>query len=275
MTRLLDEAAGDRYDQAVFYELGRNFWFFDGQLGRIPSLTTGFAIANRFYAMETSGLVGAPWSGSVGFDTFRYSILVELLDRYLSDTTLTWQTTLVQNKAPANPHGWNGNDLAAAFYHKIRADHGDAGYRRFWQLMKGAPHAGSPRDSIARFVQIARAASGKDYRALMKDMSLPLTIDYADAPAAGLGRVRYRGFNGPRLVIGDFTRTDGNRWIENNDSGDGTNSKFRSLSESSSEILLYDDARDIYLSLDLSRKEISWRLGSEPRWIVSYTIVGN
>ena len=33
----------------------------------------------------------------------------------------------------------------------------------------------TPKDSAARFVQVARAATGEDYRGLLRDMSLPLT----------------------------------------------------------------------------------------------------
>ena len=58
-------------------------------------------------------------------------------------------------------------------------DHGEVKYRKFWQLMMAAPRAHTARDSAARFVQIAHAATGADYRGLLKDSSLPLEIDPA------------------------------------------------------------------------------------------------
>jgi serralysin len=181
MNRLLLEAVQDRYNQAVFYELGRNFWFFNDQLGAMAPtanggvFTTGFAHVHRFYSMEAANLVGAPWDDKLDFDGLRHSILVEMLDRYLASNALTWESTLAANKAPPNPYGWTADHLAAAFFHRIRRDHGHAGYRRFWQLMAKAPKANTPRDSAARFVQVARAATGEDYRGLLRDASLPLT----------------------------------------------------------------------------------------------------
>jgi serralysin len=182
MSRLLTEAAQDRYNQAVFYELGRNFFFFSDQLHAMaPSanggvFVTGFAHVHRFHAMEAAGLTGAPWDDKLDFDDFRYFILVELLDLYLADKSLNWENTLAVDKVPRNPHSWiSAAHLAAAFFHRIRCDHGLAGYRRFWQLMATAPKATTARDSAARFVQVARAATGEDYRNLLRDMSLPLT----------------------------------------------------------------------------------------------------
>jgi serralysin len=178
MNRLLIEANQDRYNQAVFYELGRNFWFFADQLQAMPkgAFTTGFAHVHRFYAMEAAGIVGAPWDDNLDFDGFRHAILVELLDRYLADSSLSWQNTIGVDKLPSGSPDWmSGAHLGAAFFHRIRRDHGHLGYRRFWQLMAMAPKAATPKDAAARFVQVARAATGEDYRALLRDMSLPLT----------------------------------------------------------------------------------------------------
>jgi len=181
MSRLLMEATQDRYNQAIFYELGRNFFFFADPLRAMAPFAnggvfvTGFAHVHRFYSMDAAGVTGAPWDDNLDFDAFRYFILVELLDLYLADKTLTWENTLSVDKVPKNPYYWiSGAHLAAAFFHRIRRDHGLAGYRRFWQLMATAPKASTARDSAARFVQVARAATGEDYRSLLRDMSLPL-----------------------------------------------------------------------------------------------------
>jgi serralysin len=181
MTRLLVEASQDRYNQAVFYELGRNFFFCTDALGAMAPfanggvLVTGFAHIHRFYSMDAAGLTGAPWDDNLDFDGFRYFVLVELLDLYLADKTLTWENTLAVDKVPKNPHYWiSAAHLAAAFFHRIRRDHGYVGYRRFWELMAKAPKANTPRDSATRFVQVARAATGEDYRDLFRDQTLPL-----------------------------------------------------------------------------------------------------
>ncbi|MBM3530804.1 MAG: hypothetical protein FJX62_22225 [Alphaproteobacteria bacterium] len=183
MHRLLIEAGQDRYNQAVFYELGRNFWFFNEQLGAgMPApvvggvFTTGFATVNRFYSMESKGIVGAPWDDKIDFDRFRYISLIDTVDRYLADPKLNWENTVALNKPAPGPHGWiAGYHLAAGFLHRIRRDHGFAGYRQFWQLMARAPKAATPREVAANFVRVAHTATRQDYRDLLRDKTLPLS----------------------------------------------------------------------------------------------------
>jgi hypothetical protein len=171
---LLREAAHDRYNQATFFIMGRNFWAYDLPLGPIGAFRQGFAHLHRFYAMDGAGVTGAPWSDELDFDHYRHSIIIDMLNRYLDDRTLSWQSTLAADKAPSNPHGWGAGELAAGFFHRIRRDHGQDGYRRFWRMMQDAPKAETPKESASRFVQIARAATGEDYRGLFKDMTLQL-----------------------------------------------------------------------------------------------------
>ena len=173
-TLLLNESARDRYNQSAFYSMGLNFWAFEEQLGKIDAFTFGFADVHRFHCMEGAGITGAPWDVDLDFDHYRHSLLIELLDSYMADKALNWQNTLAANKGPANPHGWDANQLAGAFYHRIRRDHGRFGYHRFWKMMLDAPGAKTPKDCASRFIQIARAATGEDYRWMFKDQSLQL-----------------------------------------------------------------------------------------------------
>jgi hypothetical protein len=173
MTRLLSEAKRDRYNQACFYIMGRIFWRFEAPLGKIPAFESGFAHAHRFHAMEAAGLTGAPWDEGLDFDNYKRSVLLGVLEAYLADSSLTWQNTIAAGMAPTTKHGWGAGELAAGFFHRIRRDHGNAGYRRFWRVMADAAPAGTAREAASRFIQVARAATGADYRALFRDQSLP------------------------------------------------------------------------------------------------------
>ncbi len=178
----LKSAALNLYDQVIFYELGRNFFFFGDPLGRLHDFVTGFAHVHRFHAMDACSLAGAPWDDKYNFEDYRKAMLIGLLNIYEADKKLTWWSTLAADKCPPNDYGWSSGDfLAAAFYERIFRDHGESKYRRFWQLMRTAPVALTELDSAARFVQVAYAATGTDYRGLLKDVSLPLTIDPATA----------------------------------------------------------------------------------------------
>jgi hypothetical protein len=173
-TLLLNEAVNDRYNQSAFYCMGLNFWASNKRLGKIEPFLWGFADVHRFHSLEAIGITGAPWDHDLDFDHFRHSILIDMLDRYLADGSLNWQNTLAAGKAPGNPHGWGANELAGAFYHRLRRDHGRAGYRRFWRMMMHAPVAETPKECASRFIQIARAATGEDYRWMFKDQTLQL-----------------------------------------------------------------------------------------------------
>ncbi|MBM3530805.1 MAG: hypothetical protein FJX62_22230 [Alphaproteobacteria bacterium] len=173
-TLLLNEAAHDRYNQSAFYCMGLNCWGSGKPLGIIDAFLFGFADVHRFHCMEGAGITGAPWDVDLDFDHYRHSILIDLLDRYLADQSLNWQNTLAAGKAPVNPRGWGANELAGAFYYRIRRDHGRAGYRRFWKMMLDAPKAETPKECASRFVQIARTATGEDYRWMFKDQTLQL-----------------------------------------------------------------------------------------------------
>jgi hypothetical protein len=148
---LLKEAAFDRYNQATFFIMGRNFWAYDGPLAQLGPFRQGFAHVHRFYAIDGAGVTGAPSDDNLDFDHYRHSIVVDMLNRYLAD-------------------------LAAGFFHRIRRDHGQDGARRFWRTMQDAPKAESAKESASRFVQIARVATGEDYRGLFKDPSLQLVF---------------------------------------------------------------------------------------------------
>jgi hypothetical protein len=156
------------YDQAVFYELGRNFWFYQSQLGALDPFVTGFAIANRFVSMERAHLDGGPF-GVLPFDEFKSSIVTDLLEGYLADPALDWRNTLLLNVAPPNSHGWSVYDLAGAMIYRVYADNGIPKYRAFWTELAKLPAASNPESAVRNFVLAARAATGVDYSFLFKD----------------------------------------------------------------------------------------------------------
>ena len=127
----------DTYDQALFYEFGRNFWFYYPQMQPIDAFVTGFAIANRFISMDRAGLPGGPF-GSLTYAGFEQSDMINLLNSYLADSNYNWQNTLVDVNGPVlnkteNPNGWGPADLAGAMYYRIYTDNGFQVYSSFWQ----------------------------------------------------------------------------------------------------------------------------------------------
>lgn len=151
------------YDQALFYEFGRNFWFYGPQLeykgaDDHGAVTTGYAVFMRFMAMDSVGVRPAAF-GSVPFTYFR-SEVEGLLTRYLADPAATWATTLQVGQAPANPLRLGATDLMASFLFRLRADYGgNAFLRRFWRQVGLRPAATTTQGAVDNFVLAASAAA--------------------------------------------------------------------------------------------------------------------
>jgi serralysin len=156
------------YDQAMFYEFGRTFWFYQDQLGQIDTFVTGFAIANRFISLDRAGLKGGPF-GELSYSEMKNSILVEFLKSYLADASLNWRNTLLVNKAPPSSHEWSAADLAGAMIYRVYSDFGFAAYKRFWKSLGQQAAAQTPDDAIRNFLAAAKVATGRDYGFLLKD----------------------------------------------------------------------------------------------------------
>jgi len=152
----------NEYDQAMFYEFGRNFWFYGNQLGVIDSFVTGFAIANRFIAIDRLGLIGGPF-GDLPYSMFRRSILFDLFAIYLNNPTFNWSNTLAIGKAPPNEHNWGAADLAASIFYRIYYEKGISAYQRFYTELSKKPTATTQRQAIDNFISSALVATGKDY----------------------------------------------------------------------------------------------------------------
>jgi hypothetical protein len=82
----------------------------------------------------------------------------------------------------------------------------------------------------------------------------------------------YRRYDGPTLVTGEVTRGPANEWIETNTRGSKWH--FRANSEQSSELLLHDSNRDVYIRMDLTANKMFVRKGPTQEWRFLADIVG-
>jgi uncharacterized membrane protein len=88
-----------------------------------------------------------------------------------------------------------------------------------------------------------------------------------------LPRDSYRGrlitYRGPKFV-GEVREAAAGEWIENNEEG---SNKFRSVSETGSEIILENVSNVIHFKLDLAARKTFWRRGAQDAWKHNYDIV--
>jgi len=152
------------FDQPLFYELGRNWWFWSRTLDVDPgSVCTGYAVAMRFRAMDAAGVRGAPFGGWP-FERFRGAV-ASLLDRFLETPSLRWEALLAG--APVAVHTFREEglpaltlstaDLIASTLERLAAAHGGlAWWKRF---LRAADRLEDARDARGIAHNVARAAS--------------------------------------------------------------------------------------------------------------------
>jgi hypothetical protein len=148
-------ASANQYDQVLFYEFGRNYWFYSGQLQYqspdIDPVVTGFAVYMRFLAMDAAGVAGGPYNG-VSFATFRAAV-TNLMDSYISDSSLNWSNTFRVSQAPPNSLGLGGTDLIASLLMRIGRDFGNSSFGyNFWKYAGGRPAASTTQAAVDNFI---------------------------------------------------------------------------------------------------------------------------
>ena len=169
------------YDHIIFYELGRNFWFYRDKIEYKGSddtglVGTGYALYMRFKAMESAGVQGAPFLG-VAFNDYKANTRA-LVDLYEADPTLTWSNTLRVDGAPRNLTNLNGTHLFASFCMRLERDYGGANFvNKLWKEVDKQPNATTTTEALNNFVRAASIAAGQDLTSLFQDTwRWPLTL---------------------------------------------------------------------------------------------------
>jgi hypothetical protein len=156
----------NQFDQVVFYEFGRNFWFYSPPLEyKAPenggSVVTGYAVLMRFLSMEAVGASGGPFNG-VPFSQFRQTV-EGLVDTYTATPNLNWQNTLAIGLAPPNSMNLGGADLFASFVLRLRRDYGgEAFIRQLWPAAGNRPAASTTQQTVDNFIIAASVAANRN-----------------------------------------------------------------------------------------------------------------
>ena len=166
-------SARNELTQIVFYELGRNFWFYGPQLGGSDNpngdqtdwgFATGYAVVNRYYAMQTTG-----FTVNAGDAAYHNQTLPQIAMTYFSTAGATGQNTLGAKTGIVNPTGYSGSaDLAAGLYRMLREHVGPSDYAMFWRTLPSAPTVSTPAGAFTNFTNVAQSASALDFSFLFK-----------------------------------------------------------------------------------------------------------
>ncbi len=192
----------DLYESALFYELGRNFWFYFDQIGtQIDPFVTGFAVVNRYLAMEYAGVQGTTFYGdNASFVSLKNNILNNMSYLYFKDPNLDWTNTLATNTPPPNPYNLDCVCLVASLYYRIYSDFGADVYSKFFNALSVLPLAKTKQVAIDNFTTAYQTATGTshgcslfktNFKIYANDGSIAkYTIDDDNMPSA------YYGYSG-------------------------------------------------------------------------------
>jgi hypothetical protein len=172
---IYQEARLGRYGSFLFYELGRNFWFYDQEIAyKSPLLpwpvVTGYAVVNWWWSMEAAGVKMA---GGCGRNHDAYlEYMAGQLDMYLANTANNWQNTLGSNIGAA-PSGCavDANVLFAAFMMRARRDYSDDAFPlRVWREVDARPNASTTQAAIDNLVMATSVAAGKNLVSVFEEL---------------------------------------------------------------------------------------------------------
>lgn len=163
------------YDQVPFYELGRNFWFYDNQLKYHTNdeIVTGYAVFMRFMAMEAANVQGAPFN-TWTFSQFKSNV-INLLPSYMADTTLNWGNTLGIGKGVPNSN-LGATDLFASFCFYLRDNYcGNYWVENVWKYAGLRPSAINTQDAVDNFIIASSQAANTNLTQLFKNWKWPIS----------------------------------------------------------------------------------------------------
>jgi serralysin len=155
-----------RYDQAPFYEIGRNFWFWSSQLEWIPptpdSVTTGFAVLMRFMSMLAGRVPGAPFNGTP-FPQFFFQV-AHLAHQYESHPSMTWQSTFGSGRSPGL---YGPTDFWASLMMELAARHGGQAFlSRFFHAAGKLPAASTNGQVVKNWLDASSQAACVDLQSV-------------------------------------------------------------------------------------------------------------
>lgn len=151
------------YDQVIFYEFGRNFWFLDDRFRNYQNPPVGllfmdgaFAIFMRFITMEKVNVQGSTFVGSVTlpFNIFKNAI-TGMMTTYINGSYNFNNTFKIDRGVPSAiaPTGNTGaSDLMASLLFDLRDRFGDLWLNNIWKKIRLRPQANTIQEAADNFI---------------------------------------------------------------------------------------------------------------------------
>lgn len=160
-----------------FYELGRNFWFYEDKVEykeNSGSIATGFAIFMRYKSIENQ-----PYKftfESISIDSLK-SETKSLYLNLIKDTSCSWQKNIFEKKGINGKfYNYSSSDIIASILFYLSDNYGDSNYlKKFFNLLDSLPKSNSTQTSIDNFIIASSIAANKNLSCFFKSMKFPIS----------------------------------------------------------------------------------------------------
>lgn len=167
----------NEFDQILFYEFGRNFWFYEDKISPSGAVTTGYAVFMRVMGFEDTGVTMAPFymqGQPYNLQQFEQA-MQHVFELYLQDPTLNWANTFQIDRAPTNPYGLGAADLFSGMMLDLRDLYGNQFVENIWKEVDKRPSVTTNEAKADNFVVAASIAAGQNLATLFESWKWPVS----------------------------------------------------------------------------------------------------
>ena len=163
----------DQYDQALFYELGRNFWDYGsyypvlrGNSTRgnwMDASTTGFAVFMRFLVINSNSIPGGPWDGGGGTNWVNFfNQMKSLAEIQAQSPTYNYENTFGVMKPPYSGPLSINDFWSSVVYYFLPSGNEAVTTQKFLTNLKLRPQAVTEADAVNNFIVAMSLALGRN-----------------------------------------------------------------------------------------------------------------
>jgi len=155
----LTSSSNTAYDQILFYELGRNFWFYDSQLigsnynspDGLGCIDTAYAIFMSLLTIEKTNVQGAPiWPTSMTFNEYK-NYIESLLSIYINGE-YNFYNTFKDDTGVPNPLNFDCSYLLASLFLNLKNRFGDIWLENIWKKIQQKSLANTKQEAVDNFI---------------------------------------------------------------------------------------------------------------------------
>jgi hypothetical protein len=173
------------YGQILFYELGRNFWFYGNKI-EMGSSATAFAVFMRDMVYESLKLSPGDFRGRPFYELTNE--VEGLLAKYLADPRYNWENTILEGNAPQNSFNLGGESMLTSFLYYLEEKYGEFDFiNKLWKEAGNRQDAHDEYKAADNFIIASSIAANQNLVPLFQNWRWPVSQNAIDEIAVLFG----------------------------------------------------------------------------------------